>query len=217
LKEKSLPVATPSVTKPELVVESKPVIISNEPVAPIVIEDPDRIKLELRIFNLEKHVHESFMNKISKDCTDKDVKICESYIINELMKLYLSRNIKLDPQPSDVVYNYMQNFSLLSEEPSSDFKESAEMSEFKLANRRMSKFNNDLVQHKYKVYVDPDAKLFMMSFPLNPSFAMNELLKIYNRNEVELHTDIMFLERFKRRYKYVSSKKVDTKDEYGED
>ena len=179
--------------------------LHNKIIVPVeILPDEPKLKLALRLFTLEKKVHDDFIAHIKKfgDC-----KLYESYIINELMIKYIDRKIKLKVDVA-LMYDYMSVYGKIGFEPTGEL---SELEEFKAANRLLSRKTNSFIhQYQYAVFVDPDVKVsIQMYFPkYNTSYIINELLKLYIKDEIKIDTRDFKLKEWKPLYQYAMRKQI---------
>jgi hypothetical protein len=167
----------------------------------ISLEKPEQ-KIALRLFTLEKKVHDDFINYISQF---GDPKLYESYIVNELMVKYINNKLKLVKVDVGRMHNFMMAYGHVGFEPDI-VKTLNEIDEFKNANRLLARKNNSFVQYQYPIFVDPDVKTSMMSKGYSTSYAVNELLKMYVEGNIKINMRISRIKEWKIKYDYVVKK-----------
>lgn len=170
---------------------------------PIVIPEEPKQRMVLRLFILEKKVHDDFMNHIVQL---GDPKLYESYIVNEIMTKYVNGKIKLPKVDFERLHDYMLAFGRVGFEPGVVH----EFDEFKTANRLIHKKQNSFIQYQYAIVVDPDIKL-SMSKTISTSYLMNELLKLYIIGEIKIDLRDFRIKEWELKYKYVIKKEVKLK------
>jgi hypothetical protein len=186
--------------------KSKEIITVNKPT--VVIEEPKQ-KLALRLFTLEKSVHDNFIKHLLQF---GDPKLYESYIVNEIMIKYVNGKIK--PLQIDVIRmnEYVSAYRHVGYDPS-ESKEFNEADEFKSANKLVARKDiNSFVQYKYPIIVDPDIKLSMLS-KFSQSYVMNELLKLYIIGNITVDTRNFRLQEWEQMYKATIRRLKNKKDE----
>jgi len=197
-ESKTITKSVKSITKEKLQ-ESKTIIKSIEPV---MNEEPKQ-RVALRLFTLEKRVHDNFINYISQF---GDPKLYESYIVNELMVKYINNKIKLPKVDVERMHDFMMAYGHVGFEPGSSV-EFDEMDEFKHANRLMARKNtNSFVQYQYPIAVDTDVKTSMMSKGFSTSYAVNELLKMYVEESIKVNLRDSRIREWEPKYKYAIRK-----------
>jgi hypothetical protein len=174
--------------------EESPIIIP-------VFEEPKE-RLAVRLFTLEKTVHDDFIKHISQF---GDPKLYESYIVNEIMKKYLDKKIKLPKPDLERLYDYMMAYGHVGFEPGT---KGNEVDEFKAANRLIHRQTNSFVQYQYPIIVDIDIK----SSINNPSYTINECLKLYIIGDIKIDMRPFRIKEWEPRFKYILKKSVQ-KDE----
>jgi len=176
---------------------------------PIIIEEPKQ-KLALRLFTLEKVVHDNFIKHISQF---KDPKLYESYIVNELMVKYVNGKIKLPLIDTPRMHDFMMAYGHVGFDPS-ESKELYEVDEFKIANRLLSRKGvNSFIQYQYPIIVDPDIKTCMSSKGLSTSYIMNELLKLYVIEHIKVDVRDFKIKEWELMYKSALKKLKIKEDE----
>jgi len=174
----------------------------NEPVSieSIVIPEEPKDHTALRLFTLERKVHDDFMKHISQF---GDPKFYESYIVNEIMINYINGKIKLPKIDVERLHDYMLAFGKVGFEPGTAY----EADEFKTANRLIHKKQNSFIQYQYVIIVDPDIKL-SMSKTVSVSYLVNELLKLYIIGEIKIDFHDSHIKEWETKYNYVLKKRV---------
>jgi hypothetical protein len=167
-------------------------------VEPIVIIEEPKQRMALRLFTLEKKVHDDFINHISQL---GDSKLYESYIVNEIMTKYVNGKIKLPKIDLDRLHEYMLAFGKVGFEPDIIH----EVDEFKAANRLIHRKQNSFIQYQYAIVVDPDIKLSMSS-DISTSYLVNELLKLYIIGNIKIDLRDFRIKEWEPKYKYVVKK-----------
>lgn len=163
-----------------------------------VIERPEE-RIALRLFILERKVHDDFIRYISQF---GDSKLYESYIVNEIMIKYIRGKIKLPQVDIERMHDFMMGYGNVGFEP--DVKTVSD--EFKIANRLLAKKStNSFVQYQYKIFVDPDVKLSMLS-KFSPSYVVNELLKLYITGNIKIDMRDFRIKEWKVKYDHISKK-----------
>jgi hypothetical protein len=170
-----------------------------------VSPDEPKLKLALRLFTLERKVHDDFIIYITKF---GDPKLYESYIINELMIKYIDRKIKLKIDVA-LMHDYMSVYGKIGFEPTGKPGELTELEEFKAANRLLARTTNSFIrQYQYAVFVDPDVKVSMHFSKYNTSYIINELLKLYIKDEIKIDTRDFRIREWEPLYQYAMKKKL---------
>lgn len=173
-----------------------------KPIEPVINEEPKQ-RVALRLFTLEKRVHDNFINYISQF---GDPKLYESYIVNELMVKYINNKIKLPKVDVERMHDFMMVYGHVGFEPGSSV-EFDEMDEFKHANRLMARKNtNSFVQYQYLIAVDTDIKTSMMSKGFSTSYVVNELLKMYVEESIKVNLRDSRISEWEPKYKYAMRK-----------
>jgi hypothetical protein len=172
-------------------------------VEPIVIPEEPKQRMALRLFTLEKKVHDDFMNYIFQL---GDPKLYESYIVNEIMTKYVNGKIKLPKIDRDKLHEYMLAFGKVGFEPDVIH----EVDEFKAANRLIHRKQNSFIQYQYAIVVDPDIKL-SMSKTISTSYLVNELLKLYSADAIKIDLRDFRIKEWEPKYKYVMKKESKSK------
>lgn len=170
---------------------------------PLQSDQSGKSVLALRSFNLEKCTYDTFIETLKE--FGGNIGIYKSYIINEIMKQYVSGIIILPNPDREDMIDYMMCYWDVLPEPINEPKDEVDI-EFRNANLLVQKLDTKYILVKSYVYVDRDTKSDMMTFPNNTSYAMNKLLKLYNKKEIVINYDDF--EKFKRRYKYIIKKPV---------
>lgn len=171
---------------------------SKQEVVPFILEEPKE-RVALRLFTLEKKVHDDFIKFISQF---GDPKLYESYIVNELMVKYLNGKIKLPKIDKSVVNDYMLAYGHVGFESGTVVEE---LSELKAANRLLHKPQNSFIQFQYPIIVDPNVKNSLME---SPSFIINECLKLYIKELIKVDTRDYKIREWEPKYKSVLRKKA---------
>lgn len=175
----------------------------------VIIEEPKQ-KLALRLFTLEKSVHDNFIKHVSQF---GDPKLYESYIVNEIMVKYVNGKIKLPQVDLSRMHEYMSAYGHVGYDPS-ESKEFEEVDEFKVANRLLSRKGiNSFVQYQYPIIVDPDIKMCIPSNGLSTSYVVNELLKLYVIENIKVDTRDFRLKEWEPMYKSAVRKLKNKKDD----
>ena len=177
-------------------------VISSTPIEPVIFEEPKH-RIALRLFTLEKKVHDDFINHIAQL---GDSKLYESYIVNEIMTKYVNGKIKLPKIDRNRVNDYMLAFGRVGFEPGVIH----EFDEFKAANRLIHKKQNSFIQYQYAIVVDPDIKL-SMSGDVSTSYLVNELLKLYIIGDIKIDLRDFRIKEWEPKYKYVIKKEAKLK------
>lgn len=166
----------------------------------ITIEEPKQ-RLDIRLFTLEKIVHDNFIKHISQF---GDPKLYESYIVNEIMTKYINGKIKLPKADPNKLREYMLAYGHVGFEPGVKVDD---IDEFKAANRLIHRASTSFIQYQYPIIVDIDIK----SSVNNPSYTINECLKLYMDNTIKIDIRDFRIKEWELKYKYVLKKK--SKDE----
>lgn len=149
----------------------KPVVAES-----IFIPEEPKQRLAIRLFTLEKKVHDDFIKYISQF---GDPKLYESYIVNELMTKYVNGKIKLPKVDPNRLREYMLAYGHVGFEPGTKVDD---IDEFKAANRLIHRASTSFIQYQYPIIVDIDIK----SSVNNPSYTINECLKLYMDNVIKI-------------------------------
>jgi hypothetical protein len=174
----------------------KPVVAES-----IVIPEEPKQRMALRLFTLEKKVHDDFIKHISQL---GDPTLYESYIVNEIMTKYLNGKIKLPKADPDRLREYMWAYGHVGLEPGTKVDE---MDEFKAANRLIHRTTTSFIQYQYPIIVDPDIKTSIN----NPSYTINECLKLYMNGNIKVDIRDFRVREWEPRFRYILKKKF--KDE----
>lgn len=204
----SIPRTKGSKNKKTLIKEKVQGVTSSVKPDIVVIEEPKQ-KLALRLFTLEKSVHDNFIKHISQF---GDTKLYESYIVNEIMVKYIAGKIK--PLNIDIsrMNEYILAYRHVGYDPS-EVKEFGEIDELKSANKLVARKDiNSFVQYKYPIVVDPDIKLSMAS-KFSTSYVINELLKLYMIGNITIDTRNFRLQEWEQMYKATIRRLKNKKDE----
>lgn len=185
--------------------------IIERPVDIIVKEEPKQ-RLALRLFTLEREVHDNFIHYISQFGSDN--KLYESYIINEIMNKYVNGKIKFPKIDIDLMHDFMTAYGHVGFEPgvSNEFDE---MDEFKHANRLMSRRSNNSFVHQYQypIIVDPDIKTSMLAKGYSTSYIINELLKMYIDGNIKIDVRDFRIREWEPMYKSAIRRSKQKKDD----
>ena len=165
-------------------------------VEPVIHEEPKQ-RVAVRLFTLEKKVHDDFINHISYL---RDLKLYESYIVNELMVKYTSGKIKPLKIDKQRLIDYMKAYGHVGFESSTVVEE---LTELKAANRLLNKPQNSFIQFQYPIVVDHDIK---SSLRESPSYVVNELLKMYINDEIKIDIRDFRIKEWEPKYKYAAKK-----------
>lgn len=185
-------------------------VVRSETDVPVVVIPEVRHKLAIRLFTLEKRVHDDFMKLLSEY---KDPKLYESYIVNEIMVKYLSGKIKIPKPDPDRIRDYMSAYGSVGLEPGTSVEEIEEF-DLKAANKLIHKKTNSFVQFQYPIVVDPDVKTSMLGVGTNStSYTMNECLKLYIIGDIKIDVRDFKLKDWEPEYRYVIRKKKRSEDE----
>lgn len=167
----------------------------------IAIEEPKQ-KIVMRLFTLEKSVHDDFINHISQF---GDPKLYESYIVNEIITKYVDKKIKLPTPDRDRLIDYMSAYGHVGFEPGTKDV----IDEFKTANRLIRKSStNSLVQYQYPIVVDA----YIKTSVTNPSYVVNECLKLYVIGDIKIDMRPFRIREWEPRYKYALKKYSENKE-----
>lgn len=169
----------------------KPVVVES-----IVIPEEPKQRLAVRLFTLEKKVHDDFIKYISQF---GDPKLFESYIVNELMIKYINGKIKLPEIDSNKLREYMLAYGHVGFEPGTKVDD---IDEFKAANRLIHRASTSFIQYQYPIIVDIDIKSSMN----NPSYTMNECLKLYIDNSIKIDIRDFRIKEWELKYKHALKK-----------
>jgi len=162
----------------------------------VIIEEPKQ-RMALRLFTLEKKVHDDFIIHISQL---GDPKLYESYIVNELMVKYTSGKIKPLKIDKQRLIDYMKAYGHVGFESGTVVEE---LTELKAANRLLNKPQNSFIQFQYPIVVDHDIK---SSLRESPSYVVNELLKMYINDEIKIDIRDFRIKEWEPKYKYAVKK-----------
>ena len=152
-------------------------------------------RIALRLFTLEKKVHDDFIKYISHF---GNIKLYESYIINEIMIKYVNGKIGLLKIDMYKMHDYMLAYGHVGFE-----QNGKESDEFKSANKLIHKKINSFVQYQYPIIVDPDLKTSMMAKGFSTSYVINELLKLYIIGDIKIDLQEIRIKEWENRYNYV--------------
>ena len=170
---------------------------NDKSVEPTIIEEPKQ-RMALRLFTLEKKVHDDFIIHISQL---GDPKLYESYIVNELMVKYTSGKIKPLKIDKQRLIDYMKAYGHVGFESGTVVEE---LTELKAANRLLNKPQNSFIQFQYPIVVDHDIK---SSLRESPSYVVNELLKMYINDEIKIDLRDFHIKEWEINYNYAIKKK----------
>jgi hypothetical protein len=193
LKEKKIQ----KIVNDKIKTTGKPVVVES-----IVIPDEPKQRIALRLFTLEKRVHDDFIKFISQF---GDPKLYESYIVNELMVKYTTGKIKPLKIDKHRLSDYMRAYGHVGFESGTVVEE---LTDLKAANRLLHKPQNSFIQFQYPIVVDHDVK---STFRESPSYIVNELLKMYIKDEIKIDMRDFRIKEWEPKYKYVLKKQ--SKDE----
>lgn len=160
-------------------------------------EEPKQ-RVAVRLFTLEKTVHDEFIKHISQF---GDPKLYESYIVNEIMNKYVDKKIKLPKPDLERLHDYMMAYGHVGFEPGTKVDE---IDEFKAANRLIHRRTNSFIQYQYPIIVDIDIKTSVD----NPSYTINECLKLYIIGNIKIDVRDFKIREWEPKYKYVLKKKA---------
>ncbi len=177
----------------------KPVSKVEVDISEVVIPDVKH-RLAMRLFTLEKRVHDDVMKLLSEY---KDPKLYESYIVNEIMVKFLNDKIKLPHPDVERVRDYMSAYGSVGFEPGTSSKE---LDELKSANRLIHKKSNSFIQFQYPIVVDPDIKTSMLGRGSSTSYIMNECLKLYIIGEIKIDIRDFKFKEWEPEYRYAIRK-----------
>jgi hypothetical protein len=175
----------------------KPVVVES-----IVIPEEPKQRIAIRLFTLEKKVHDDFIKYVSQF---GDSKLYESYIVNELMVKYTTGKIKPLKIDKQRLGDYMRAYGHVGFEAGTVVEE---LTELKAANRLLHKPQNSFIQFQYPIVVDHDVK---STFRESPSYVVNELLKMYIKEEIKVDTRDFRIKEWEPKYKYVIKKESKSK------
>jgi hypothetical protein len=176
-------------------------IISGKPIEPVVVEEPKQ-RIAIRLFTLEKKVHDDFIKYVSQF---GDPKLYESYIVNELMVKYTTGKIKPLKIDKQRLSDYMMAYGHVGFEAGTVVEE---LTELKAANRLLHKPQNSFIQFQYPIIVDHDVKSTLTE---SPSYVVNELLKMYIKEEIKVDTRDFRIKEWEPKYKYIMKKELKSK------
>jgi hypothetical protein len=151
---------------------------------------------------LEKKVHDDFITHISQL---GDPKLYESYIVNELMIKYTTGKIKPLKIDRQRINDYMRAYGHVGFEYGTVVEE---LTELKAANRLLHKPQNSFIQFQYPIVVDSDIKSTIRE---SPSYIVNELLKMYIKEEIKIDIRDFRIKEWEPKYKYVIKKESKSK------
>lgn len=155
-------------------------------------------RVSVRLFTLEKTIHDSFMKDLSHY---ENPKLYESYIVNEMMTGIVNKKIKLPTPDAERLRDYMSGYGKVGFEDD-------KVDEFKAANRLVHKTVNSFIQYQYPIIVDIDIKASLQG---SPSYIINECLKLYNIGEIKIDISDFKIKEWELMYKYALKKSL--KDE----